>query len=166
MVMMPTLHDLISNAERLARAGDDEKATSLANDLVERFPEEMEVWALRAYLHAREGQHELAIIDISHAIERNSLEPALFHDRGRYELAAGQPERAADDFGKGLELCDYHKNDYYRESLYFHRAEAFLRLKRKREALADLGHVRDDYTAWINKLRTKSELLQECGPSA
>ena len=160
--MTMSLQNLISNAETLARAGDDEKTVSLAEDLIQRFPDEMEVWALRAYLYARRQKYEQAIDDLTRAIEINPLEPFLFHDRGRYELAVGKPESAVDDFGKGLNLCDHYGNDYYRESLHFHRAEAFLMLGKRREALSDLSRVRADYRAWIRSLRTKTELLAEC----
>jgi tetratricopeptide (TPR) repeat protein len=161
--MTAELQHLISNAEKLAKAGDDEKATLLAEDVIKRFPDEMEVWALRAYLYARRQKYEQAIADLTRAIEINSLEPFLFHDRGRYELMAEQPQSAVNDFGKGLDLCDSYGNDYYRESLHFHRAEAFLMLGKKREALSDLSRVREDYRVWIRSLRTRTEMLAECG---
>jgi hypothetical protein len=67
------------------------------------------------------------------------------------------------DFSKALELCDFQENDYYREELHFWRAEAFLELGKQREALRDLAKVRDDFQSLTYILRTKQDLLHDCG---
>ena len=155
--MSSSLNSLVLKAKQLARAGDHEKAISLADELVGRYPNEMEAWSLRAYLHARNHNYQEAVADVTRAIDVNALEPSLFFDRGRYDLVLGREESAVTDFSRGLELCDRHNDDYYRESLDFFRAEAFVRLGRKREVLADLVFVRDDYKMWIDKLRSKAD---------
>jgi tetratricopeptide (TPR) repeat protein len=160
--MNSTIDSLVSKAEKLARSDNHEEAMALALSLIERYPEETRVWSLRAYLHGRNREHSKAIADLTRAIEINRMEPKLFYDRGLEELALRDNQAAADDFTTGLELCDHYANDYYRESLHFLRAEAFLGLGRKQRALADLEHVRDDLKSWTFKLRTKAELLDEC----
>ena len=135
---------------------------SLADTLVARYPNEMEAWSLRGHLHARNHNYLEAIANVTRAIDVNLLEPSLFFDRGRYELALGKQESAAKDFSKGLELCDQHNDSYYRESLHFFRAEALIRLGRKREAVEDLAHVRADFKMWIDRLRSKADLLADC----
>jgi len=69
---------------------------------------------------------------------------------------------AIDDFTKGLELCDFHNNNYYRETLLFMRAEALARLGRTSEALADLAHVRDDFKIYTTRLRSKADIVADC----
>jgi tetratricopeptide (TPR) repeat protein len=160
--MSSSLESLILKAKQFARSGDNQKALSLADELVGRYPNEMEAWSLRGHLHARNHNYQEALADVTRAIDANPFEPSLFFDRGRYELVVGKEESAVTDFSKGLELCDHHKDDYYRESLYFFRAEAFLRLGRKHEALEDLVRVRDDFKTWIDKVRTKADLLADC----
>jgi tetratricopeptide (TPR) repeat protein len=160
--MSESLDDLISKAKSLDRTGHNEEAMSLATQMVEQHPNEMKPWSLRAYLHAGKHDYEQATADLTRAIAINSMEPKLFWDRGRYESLQDHYQSAVSDFGKGLELCDHYKDDYYRESLHFFRAEALIRLARKREALADLEHVREDLKTWTYKLRTKLELLAEC----
>ena len=160
--MNPDLDGLIGRADTLAKDGRYEEALSLATDLVQRYPDEMKVWSMRAYLYTCKDDYERAIADLSQAIGLNPAEPVLFYDRGRYQSRLGLFEAAADDFGKGLALCDHYRDDYYRESLHFFRAEALIELGRKREALEDLSHVRDDLRTWTFKLRTKSELLAQC----
>jgi tetratricopeptide (TPR) repeat protein len=160
--MSTDLDGLISKAKSLKRSGDAEGAMSLAHELVKRYPDEMDSWSLRAYLHAGGGNYELATADLTLAIAINSMEPVLFWHRGRYESRQGKYQSAVSDFSRGLELCDHYKDDYYREALHFFRAEALINIGKKREALADLDHVRDGLKTWTYKLRTKAELLEEC----
>jgi tetratricopeptide (TPR) repeat protein len=160
--MTTSLDDLISKAKSLEQSGDTEAAMSLATELVGQHPNEMKAWSLRSYLHAGRRNYEQAIADVTRAIAINSMEPKLFWDRGRYESLQRHDQAAVSDFSKGLELCDHYKDDYYRESLHFFRAEALINLGKKREALADLDHVREDLKTWTYKLRTKAELLAEC----
>jgi tetratricopeptide (TPR) repeat protein len=156
------LNDLISKAEELAKHGESEGAMSVANELVEQHPNEINVWFLRAYLHELRNHYAEAIADLTHAIDINADEPHFFYSRGRYNFALGDAQSAIHDFNKGLALCDKHDSDYYREELHFWRAEALLRLGKKQEALSDLGSVRNDFSSWTYKLRTKEELLADC----
>ncbi len=145
----------------MLEAGDDETARSLVNQLVERFPNEIKAWSLHGHIYAQARDFAQATTDLTRAIEINAMEPSLFFDRGRYELEQGEFQSAIRDFSKALELCDYYKNDYYRELLHFMRAEAFCLAGMKVEAIQDLGHVRDDLQAWTYKLRTKAQLLRD-----
>ena len=159
---MAELSAEIARVERLAKAGKNGEAMSIADRLVEQHPGETEVLCLRAYLHALNQNFELAIGDLVQAIETNPCEPALFYDLGIDRLRLGDDMSAVRDFSEGLALCDLHQNDYYREPLHFFRAEAFLRQGKKDEALADLAQVSEDFRSWTIKLRTKAEMLKEC----
>jgi tetratricopeptide (TPR) repeat protein len=160
--MQPTLDKLISEAKDLANSGERQEALSLANELIEHYPREARVWSLRAYIYGLTANYEAVFADLSHAIKINPMEPDFFFHRGRYGLITGQNQAAFDDLTKGIELCDYYKNEYYRETLLFMRAEALVHLNRKDEALSDLALVRDDFTIWTSRLRTKAELVAEC----
>jgi tetratricopeptide (TPR) repeat protein len=153
---------LISKAKIFARSGETDKALSIANELIDRFPDDMEVWLLRSYLFARMANYPRSILDLDRAISINAQEPTLFYDRGRYHFKLESYTRAIEDFSMGLAVCDQLKDDYYRESLLFFRAEAYLALANKEQARNDLSSVRDDFTTWTFKLRTKSEILSEC----
>jgi len=159
--MTELLDSLLNDVERRVRA-DDPDAVGSAARLAERYPESVKAWCLLAYAHARQGNTEDAILDITRAIRLSPREPALLFDRGRYKLKTAQYRQAVDDFGEALALCDLHKDDYYRESLHFLRADALLKLGLKAEAQADLGYVRDDFALWTTELRTKKALSDEC----
>jgi tetratricopeptide (TPR) repeat protein len=156
------LDNLIAKAKKLARNRDEEAAMTLANELVAHYPNEMKVWLLRGYLHELGNDYTGAVADLTRAIEINAMEPHLFFTRGANRFALGDDQSAIDDFTEGLDLCDLHKNDYYRETLHFWRAEALLRLGKKHEALADLARVHDGFRFWTYKLRTKADLLDDC----
>ncbi len=160
--MMSSLDTLISKAETLARAGDHESAMTIADELARQRPAEARVFSLRAYLYERVRNYPRAIAEASRAIAIDPLEPGFVFSRGRYYLHAGKYRHAADDFTTGLFLCDRLKDDYFTGAFHFLRAEAFVQLGRKNEALADLLQVRDDMKLWTVRLRTKSELLEEC----
>jgi tetratricopeptide (TPR) repeat protein len=156
------LHQAISKAEEEAGSGHIDEALSIANGLVLQHPGEIRSWSLRAHLQALKGEVDAAVSDLSNAIIINPAEPALFFDRGRQRMRRADVAGAVEDFSKALELCDFHNNDYYRETLLFMRAEALAMLGRTREALADLGHVRDDFRIYTTKLRSKDDIVAQC----
>ncbi len=154
--------ETIAKAKQLARAGDGPAAIALADEAINRYPHKIDGWMVRGFVHELEDEYESAAADMTRAIELNSLEPHLYYSRGRYFFHLGDDRNAADDFSQGLRLSKFHNNDYYREELLFWRAEAFLRLGKKKEALEDLATVSDDFTSWTFKLRTKQDLLRDC----
>lgn len=160
--MRSTLDEVIAKAKKLAREHDSAGAMSLANELTSKHPQEMKVWLLLGYLNELENNYIAACANLTRAIELNSMEPHLFYSRGRYQFQMGNSDAALVDFSKGLDLCDFYKNDYYREELHFWRAETLIRLGRKLEALNDLSMVGDEFTSWTDKLRTKRDLLEDC----
>jgi tetratricopeptide (TPR) repeat protein len=152
----------ISKAGDLAGSGNREEALSIANALVQQYPGEVRAWMARAHVQALMGDDEAAVSDVSGAIKINQAEPDLFFNRGRFRMRTADISGAINDFTKGLELCDFHNNDYYREALLFMRAEALARLGRTGEALADLAHVRDDFKIYTTGLRSKADVIADC----
>ncbi|MGZ4828198.1 MAG: tetratricopeptide repeat protein [Candidatus Angelobacter sp.] len=162
--MPEKLDNLISRAKELVKDKDSEKAMSLANELVKRYSNEARVWALRGHMHALNSKYTEAASDLTQAININPTEIYYFYSRGRYRFAIHDNESAVDDFTNGLNLCDLHQKDDFREELHFWRAETLLRLGKKTEALSDLDHVPEDgYTSWTDRLRTKAQLVADCG---
>jgi hypothetical protein len=74
-------------------------------------------------------------------------------------------QRAKDvlrDGGNRRDLCDSLNDNYSRSALHFERAEAFIRLAKKAEALEDAQRVPDDIRWWTFELRTKEDLIRDC----
>jgi tetratricopeptide (TPR) repeat protein len=152
--------DLISIAKEKAHRGDQNGAMSLAVQLVEQYPTEARVWSLRSFLFALRKEFAKALTDITRAINIHP-EPHFFFTRGRYNFELGDDQSAVKDFSTGLHF-DHYEDDSYREELYFWRAEAFIRLGNKREALSDLAHLHKDKQTWTYELRSKLDLLVAC----
>ncbi len=160
--MTPELENAIASAQAMARADNTAGAMAVAESLLAEHPDEMEVWLLRGYLHELNADYSEAKSALSRAIELNGSEPHLFYNRGRFSYHLGELREAVQDFSKALELCDFYNNDYYRQELYFWRAETLVKLGRKQEALNDLSQVDADFSSWTDHLQTKQELLAAC----
>lgn len=172
--MTEDLSTLIEEAESMARQEQYEAAISLADELVTKYPDEVRVWSLRAYLHRRKHDYAEAASDLTQAIKINENRPEgefkknvlttidLFINRGADRFALGDNQSSINDFTRGLDLCELYASNDYRETLLFWRAEALLKLGRKKEALSDLAQVPDDFRFWTDKLRTKDDLLADC----
>lgn len=141
---------------------DDPTAVDQAARLAERYPAAPKVWCLLAFSKARMGDLAEAVRSMSRAIELSSPDPGMFFDRGRYELKQANYQRALADFDQAIAVSEKQQNEYYRESLYFLRADVLLKLGRRNDAKVDLSKVRDNFTLWTTELRTKAALLAEC----
>lgn len=144
---------------RMLDVGDFERAALLADELVAEFPNQPQVFALRAHVYYCLRDLEKAETDISRAIEVEGGESHLFFTRGTYHLNGGNIDQAICDFTVAIALCGPYKDESYRETVHFWRAEALMRANRFSEAKEDLDQVGDDQRSWINGLRTKAELL-------
>src|SRR5688572_14908939 len=131
--MDPALIAQIQEIETKARA-EAPDALARASALIEQYPSEARIWSLRAYIHGRAGAYMKAVGDLTRAICIAPTEPVLFFNRGRKYAKLGNYRLAAEDFSQGLAACDLHSNDYYRESLHFHRAYSYLKLGEKARA--------------------------------
>jgi tetratricopeptide (TPR) repeat protein len=155
---MRSLDTRIANARRLESSGQAEKAMLLADALVEENPSEAKVWALRAHLYTLVGNYLKANSDITSAIDICPSDPYLFFRRGLNHLELRNWPEAITDFTRGLGLRDA----AYESAFRFARAEAFIGLGKKPEALLDLAHVPDECKMWTYRLRSKAELVSEC----
>lgn len=117
---------------------------------------------LRGYLNERTGNLESALKDAEQAVVLGAKGPREFYTRGRYHFQLGHNAAAVEDFTTAIRLCDLLKDDYYRNALHFERAEAYLRLGKKAEALADVTLVPDDSHWWTFELRSKQDLIRDC----
>jgi tetratricopeptide (TPR) repeat protein len=156
------VEEVIEKARRLLAQGADLEAMVLVSGLVDKFPMDHRPLAFRAHVHRVCGEYDNSIQDLDKAISINATDPYLFHFRGQCLMRTGNLQMAIADFTRGLALCDELGDEWYRETLLFFRAEAYIRLGQKTAARNDLDGVRNDFTFWIDRLRNKSELLADC----
>ena len=155
------LDALLADIEKRLQAGDP-FAFEQAVQLAEQRPNEPEVWRLRAYAHATEGDWDSSVAAITRMIEVTPPHPRMYFYRGHYEHKRGNLQAALADFDRAVALAkELHEEDGL-EQLYFMRADVLAALGRKAEARADLEHVQDGYTGRTNRIRTKAEILEDC----
>jgi tetratricopeptide (TPR) repeat protein len=162
MLLAADLDRRIKQSKELARAGDRPAALDLASSLVAAHPGELRVWLLRAYIHELEESYLEAESDLSRAITVNGSEPHAFYTRGRMRYELGRYSEAGADFNEGLQLCDLHKNDYYRSELHFWLGAVYLELGDKPAALSVLTLLPDDFSSFIHGVWTKQSMLNRC----
>lgn len=160
--MNSELEGSITKAKQMARNQNVPGAMVLANEMLKEHPDEMEIWTLRGYLHELNEEFVQAKADLTRAIELNRLEPHLFYSRGRFAYQLDELREAAQDFSNGLDLCDLHKNQYYRDELLFWRAATLLKLGDKEGSLQDLERLPDDFTSWTDRPQSKHDLVAAC----
>lgn len=154
-----TLEDHLHAIEELSQKGETQRALEEADEIVRGWPRDYRCWHLRSDLLAAKRKYNDAIQDLDRAIELNGSEPVLLFDRGRYRLMQRDAQKAVCDFTAGLELCKKVEDNYYLEAFRFLRAEAYLAMGKKTEALEDLEQVREEVVLWTTRVRSKRELL-------
>jgi tetratricopeptide (TPR) repeat protein len=152
----------LDEAATATNAGDFAGALERTDQLAAKYPDEAQIWELRAHIFRQQGDVERAIVERSKAIQLSGKEPHYFYIRGIDFFGLGKYRQAVSDFTKVIELCDYHKSDYYRQGAYLFRADAFVRLKEYKLARADCEQVDDKMRTWTDRIRTKAEILAEC----
>lgn len=158
-----SLDKRIEVIRRLARQ-DKKAALDSLQELLAKHPDDRRLWSLQASIHARSKIYNAAIKSIDRAISLSHTprqKAAYFYQRGRYNLQNNDAVSAISDFGEALENDDQIDPTFAQE-VYFHRAESFIRLGKKQEALADVSNIQDNYETWTFKLRKKSDLIADC----
>ena len=74
----------------------------------------------RAYEAAKKGDHDTAITEYNHAIEKDPTRPIAYYNRGNSYHNLGQHERAIEDYNKAIELDPNYAAAYYNRGISYH----------------------------------------------
>jgi len=151
----------LEHIRSIAQRGQKEAALELSQELLRTNADKAEAWALHASLHARNGNYIQALECTSRAIVLAPERATLYFQRARYNLDLNAPLDAIHDLNEALNKDRYNEPSFTAE-LYFYRAEAFIILGKKKEALADISRLDDGHQTWTFTLRSKSDLLNDC----
>ena len=151
----------IDEVYRLVDEGKRAAAKALAINLAEAHPCDAKAWSLKAYIHALDKDYSRAIEDMTRSITLKP-ESTEYFTRGRYHFYLGENVNAKVDFDEALRTDNYGDSSY-QEEVYFWRAEAYLRLGDIPSAIGDLQKVKSGTRAWTFKLRSKEDILRDCG---
>lgn len=158
---MDEIEKQLDEAYTAAKKKDYSKAFAICNAVIQAHPSPPDGLRKRAAIYAHKGDLALAIGDMTTVIEQEPDQPGDYFFRGWWHLDNGDAVKAEKDLTKALDLGA--KNDHYHDqSAHFFRAVALVRLKRYDEALADCGHVRDDFLIYIKSGKlSKADVVRE-----
>lgn len=128
--------------------------------LRKRYPTIYAIPSRMANLLVKRGRLKEAIRIWSIMVRQFPGQPNPYFERAHWALR----RRDFEEVQKYLRLCLIRDRGYFRETAHFWRAEALLQLGRRKEALAELKDVRDDYEEhWFldYRSRSKSDMLKE-----
>lgn len=157
------IEKLQRQAYDLAKKGDYESALALCDWLAEDASTRVAGLRQRSAVREHQGEMESAIEDLEAVISAVADEPADMHALGMLYLQAERDHEADQVLAKGIEICLRENAPYYLNSCRLLRAEAALRVGRKDIALAELGVLPPDYSAYVygRGLRTKEAMIEE-----
>lgn len=147
---------------KLKERGDTEKAFLFLRELLEKNPDNDRLFFLEATLYADNGNYLTAINSIDRSILISPNKAVYFFHRGCYNLKLDNVQVAERDFSQAIKVDDY-GDESFTQILFFFRAEAFIKLGKIQEALSDISHIPDGYETWTFKLRSKEDLISDCG---
>jgi tetratricopeptide (TPR) repeat protein len=113
-----------------------------------------------ANLLVQRGRLKAAIRVWAATVKQFPGQPNPYFERAHWALR----RRDFEEVQKYLRLCLMRDRGYFRDTARFWRAEALLQLGRRKEALAELRDVPDDYEElWFldYRSRSKSDILKE-----
>jgi tetratricopeptide (TPR) repeat protein len=139
-----------------------ELALERANALIAERPDEIWTWSLRSYVYETKGDFEKAFSDINKAINIEFNEPDLHFHKARYFLKLEDYYSALISFSDAINIGEDLHFSYYDGTCRFMRALCYCKIGDFEAAEPDLAKVEDYMVCWIDRLRTKAELLEAC----
>ena len=121
--------------EALFASGDLAQAIEALTSLIEKTPQDDNLYALRATANHRLGNHDLAMTDADQAIQLSNRDAKLYNNRGFMRLGMEQFPAALADFNKATELAPEYKNAFNNRGLLFIAQQKFA------EAIVDFNRA-------------------------
>lgn len=137
-------------------------ALEMANRWIELEPHEPDAWSARSYVYGYLKDYVRALADISEAINLAPEEPC--HNFSKANLAISNKDYDLAITALTMSITKGKENNfsYYEEPSYFRRAFCYCKIGDFEMAKADLLVVSDNEPSWIDKLRSKAELMEAC----
>jgi tetratricopeptide (TPR) repeat protein len=137
-------------------------AIERANAIVDKLPDEAWTWSMRSYVYKATGDLEKALSDINKAIELNFVEPANHFYKAQYFIDLGNFQLAIESLDNAIKIGEKYGFPYYNQTSLFFRALCNCRIGNFDTAERDLQVVDDDMQMWVDRLRSKTELMDAC----
>jgi tetratricopeptide (TPR) repeat protein len=141
---------------------EPELALKRASALVSERPNELWTWSLRSAVYEQMGLYDEALSDIDKAIEIEFNEPCSHYEKAGIYLEIKDYYSALASLSDAIDVGNSLNFPYYDSSCRFKRAFCYCIIGDFEAAEADLHKVEDDMVCWIDRLRTKFELMEAC----
>lgn len=99
-----TVDLLMSRAARFTKESDLDLALEILDATADMAPEEAEVWYLRAKVHYRQKQYEMALADLKRALDRDPKHYRALEDLGLVLEALGTKTEALEAYRQALKI--------------------------------------------------------------
>lgn len=156
-----TASELNSRGIKFAKKGKIDKAFSIFENAINRFPDAAGPYSNRGNIYSMRKEYDLAIQDYSKSIELNPQNLGVLYSRANTYLKKEEFENAIQDYSTIIEQNPSFKN------IFFDRAYANIRLDNFQIAKTDLeSHLVNnpkDFKSLANliNIKTKLELYEE-----
>lgn len=141
---------------------DPEEALVCSSKLVSELPDEAWTWSLRSHVYRRLKDLDSALSDINKAIELKHNEPASHFEKSWYLIDLERFKDAIECLTTAIEIGKENDFLYYNDTCLFFRAFSYCKIGLFDKAEADLAGIDDDMHMWIDRLRSKPELIDAC----
>ena len=155
-----SIDDKIERVLLLSQEGKTEEALILCENLIKGYPLNAQLWFLKSSVHSSRKDYNEALGNIRKAIEIAPEEAVYSYNKGIYNFEANFFLESIDDFDAALRKSNK-GDDTLTQYIYFYRAEALIKLDRKKEALKDVVRIPDGFQIWTFGLRKKEDLMRE-----
>ena len=154
--------DKMHSSILVAARHDPQFALVMADEIVAEHGDESISWFARAYVNTVLKQHLEARKDIERAIEIEPGQSQGYFKLGRNNLKVGLFQNAVSSFSKIIDDIELQSREAFLSEAQIHRAFCRIRLGEFQSALQDLVSVEVHEPIFIDKLRTRDELIQMC----
>lgn len=152
---------ITENIVRIARR-DPDLAFEKVSKIIEDQPNEYWTWLLRSYVSKIKGDLTKCKNDIDTAISIDFNQPDSHQEKAIVYLNDGNFNQAIYYFTNAIEIGEKIGTSYYESYCRFLRAFCYCKIGDFIAAELDLSMVDDEDSTWIDRLRTKAELLEAC----
>lgn len=152
-IMKNSLLTRLEQAAEKSKQGDYDATLVLYHNLLSDFPGEYEIYEARSEFFFRMNDYENAFSDLENVIKLMPNEIAPIFRRGRWNLKLGNYQKTVVDMSKVIT----ERGEYFIDTAYFFRAEAFFYLHEYEKALLDCEHIPNDLYLGPDHM-TKKEL--------
>lgn len=153
--------ELILEAEKALKAGNQKDALALADKAVMEFPKAAPVYAFRASLHEQMDQYTKAIADWTKFIELEPKFAVAYQQRGLNHFKAGRIKESIQDFDKYIEMEPKAKVSHWQRGISYYYAGEYDKGMAQFEGYQDFDSNDVENAVWRFMCQVKKDGIEK-----